>query len=144
VTLDVSQLVPHRGRMCWLDEVTHLDPERRMITCGATVRDDNPLIQHRRLPAWALLELVAQAAAALRGSAAVPERGYLVAVRDATFVAAEIPVGAHLVVEARLVDERGAYRYLEGEVRGTDGATLCRVALSVVLEQGPPRQPAAP
>jgi predicted hotdog family 3-hydroxylacyl-ACP dehydratase len=116
--------------MCWLDGVTRFDDQE--IVSSATVRADNPVLRGGHLPAWALVELVAQAAAALRGSA---ERGYLVTVRDATFAAAECPVGERLVVRARLVDERGLYRYLEGEVHGLDGTELCRAALSVVLER---------
>jgi predicted hotdog family 3-hydroxylacyl-ACP dehydratase len=133
VTSDISRLVPHRGRMCWLDGVSRVEPHE--IVCSATVRADNPVIRDGRLPAWALVELVAQAAAALRGSVASPERGYLVTVRDATFGVAECPVGERLVVRARLVDQRDRYSYLEGEVRRLDGAELCRVALSVVLDR---------
>ncbi|MDH3287955.1 MAG: hydroxymyristoyl-ACP dehydratase [Betaproteobacteria bacterium] len=80
----LAGLIPHRGAMCLLHEVLHMDDES--ITCRAiSHRDpDHPLREEGILPALSGIEYAAQAMAvhgALRESRG-PQSGVLAAVRD--------------------------------------------------------------
>jgi predicted hotdog family 3-hydroxylacyl-ACP dehydratase len=84
---EIRTLIPHAGRMCLLDEVTHWD-DRSIVCISSTHRDPaNPLRRQGRLSAVHALEYGAQAAAVhggLRARAAgtIAPPGYLAALRD--------------------------------------------------------------
>jgi predicted hotdog family 3-hydroxylacyl-ACP dehydratase len=63
--LDITDLVPHRGAMCWLDRVLEADAET--LLAEATVRADHVLLRDGQLAASAGVEYMAQAAAAWAG-----------------------------------------------------------------------------
>jgi predicted hotdog family 3-hydroxylacyl-ACP dehydratase len=139
LTPTIEELVPHRGPLSLLGRVVAWAPGN--VRCHADLRPDNPLLApDGTFPAWALVEVVAQAAAALRGlealdagstPTATQAPGYLVAVRDARFAARSIPVGARLQVEVRREGEpRLGMATLRGEV-DWQGRTVCEVTLTV-------------
>jgi len=126
----VADLVPQRGAMCLLDEIT--GREAGGVTCAARVRPGCPLLVGGALPAWALLEYVAQAAAALRGLEGGPVAGgALAAIRDATLDPSPLSVGAALEVQVRREGPaRGGLALLAGAVRA-GGRTICTARIVV-------------
>ena len=117
----IEQHIPHKGRMCLLDEVLSWDARR--IRCrSATHRvSDNPLRSHGRLGAACGIEYAAQAMAvhgalvaasaplastmshSIRGSLG-PAVGYLASVRDVTFYVARLDdLPADLIASAERV-----------------------------------------
>jgi predicted hotdog family 3-hydroxylacyl-ACP dehydratase len=64
-TWPIEQLLPHAGRMVWLDRVLDWDADR--VVCERTVRQGDLEVTADGLPAWAGIELMAQAVAAWNG-----------------------------------------------------------------------------
>lgn len=92
---DIRELIPHAGQMCLLDRIISWD-DRRIHCLSETHLDrDNPLRFEGCLPAIALIEYGAQAAAvhgsllAIKHSGTI-RQGYLAAVRDAQFFVDEL------------------------------------------------------
>jgi predicted hotdog family 3-hydroxylacyl-ACP dehydratase len=100
----IAELLPHAGGMILLDAVLEADTER--IACRRAVRAGDSFVDaDGRLPAWAGVELMAQAVAAWAGwqgrrEGRPPKLGFLLGTRhyrcDADFFAA----GAELRVTA--------------------------------------------
>ena len=63
--VDIADLVPHRGAMCWLDRVLAADAES--LLAEATIRADHLLLRDGLLGASAGVEYMAQTAAAWAG-----------------------------------------------------------------------------
>jgi predicted hotdog family 3-hydroxylacyl-ACP dehydratase len=61
----IETLLPHAGRMIYLDRVTAWDAEH--VICERVVRKGDHLVDEKGLPAWAGVELMAQAIAAWNG-----------------------------------------------------------------------------
>jgi predicted hotdog family 3-hydroxylacyl-ACP dehydratase len=61
----IDQVLPHAGRMILLDRVVSWDAER--IVCERVVRRGDAFVEAAGLPAWAGVELMAQAIAAWNG-----------------------------------------------------------------------------
>jgi len=97
----IEQHIPHKGRMCLLDEVLSWDARRIRCRSASHRGSDNPLRSHGRLGAACGIEYAAQAMAvhgalvaasaplastmsrSIRGSLGTV--GYLASVRDVTF-----------------------------------------------------------
>lgn len=99
----IDQLLPHAGRMVWLDRLVEWDTER--VVCERTVRAGDLEVTADGLPAWAGIELMAQAVAAWNGcqvlSVGNPVRpGFLLGTRAYRADADAFPVGSLLRVEA--------------------------------------------
>ena len=126
----IDELIPHRAPMSLLDRVVS---QGERVCCEAEVRVGNPLLGVGGLPGWALLEYIAQAAAVMRGLEGPGEGGrpgYLVAVRDARFVAL-VEVGTRLEVQVwRDGSARGGMASLQGEVTSL-GRCLCHATITV-------------
>ncbi|GJL82854.1 MAG: hypothetical protein DHS20C01_24880 [marine bacterium B5-7] len=60
-----ESLIEHRGSMLLIDELVSVAD--RTAHCVGYVRRDNPFLMDGHLPAWALLEYIAQAVATLAG-----------------------------------------------------------------------------
>jgi len=56
--MDVAELLPHTGRMVWLDKVLTWDEDS--VTAGLTVRGDALFGEGNTVPAWAGIEYMAQ------------------------------------------------------------------------------------
>ena len=63
--MDITELVPHRGAMSWLDRVVEADAES--LLAEATLRADHLLVRDGQLSTSAGIEYMAQAAAAWAG-----------------------------------------------------------------------------
>jgi predicted hotdog family 3-hydroxylacyl-ACP dehydratase len=101
------ELLPHRGTARLLTAVVR--SSRDVVEAVCEVPADHPLATAGRAPALLGIEMGAQAAAALEalGRRSQPEAsgariGYLVRVRDAVFLVADLPVATPLVVTAVL------------------------------------------
>jgi len=99
----IEQLLPHAGRMVWLDRVVEWDAER--VICERTVRHGDLEVTAEGLPTWAGVELMAQSIAAWNGcqvlSAGGQVRpGFLLGTRAYRADSDFFPPGARLLVEA--------------------------------------------
>lgn len=135
----ITDLVPHRPPMLWLDAVCSGDDQS--IVCSAIVRADAPFVRRGRAGAVVTLEYMAQAAAALLGSQArrrdtVPGRGYLVGVPTFELLADDLAVGDALEVHAAQLwpgPERPAERLVSlGCKVVRRGVEIARATLNVV------------
>lgn len=99
----IEQLLPHAGKMVWLDRLVEWDAER--VVCERTVRRGDLEVGAEGLPAWAGIELMAQAVAAWNGcqvlSAGGDVRpGFLLGTRAYRADVDTFPLDAILRVEA--------------------------------------------
>lgn len=140
--MNLHLVLPHEGAMRWLDALVESGPERTVAV--STVRGDHPLLRAGRLPAFAALELIAQATAArrglelqARGEGARP--GFVVGCPRLELAVADVAVGAELRVEVRPEVEEGEHglRVYAGEVHA--GSVL--VARGTLQVYEPRREP---
>lgn len=108
----IAELLPHAGEMILLDAVVEAGDEH--IVCRRTVRDDGLFEGTAGLPAWAGVELMAQAVAAWAGWKAKSEQrpvrlGFLLGTRHFRSDVDAFPAGTELRVEAirRFHDDHG-------------------------------------
>jgi predicted hotdog family 3-hydroxylacyl-ACP dehydratase len=99
----IAELLPHAGEMVLLDAVVEAGDER--IACRRTVRADGLFEDAAGLPAWAGVELMAQAVAAWAGWQARREGrpvrlGFLLGTRHYRCDVDAFPPGTELRVEA--------------------------------------------
>lgn len=134
----IESHIPHRGRMCLLDEVLSWDEVR--IRCRATSHRlaDNPLRAHGRLGAACGVEYAAQAMAVhgaimahLAGAQARP--GLLTSVRNLLLLVSRLDdlAGDLLAVAERLAGDEGSTLY-EFTV-SSDGRELLSGRASIVF-----------
>jgi predicted hotdog family 3-hydroxylacyl-ACP dehydratase len=100
----IADVLPHAGAMILLDRVDELGDER--VVCTRGLRAGEPFVDaDGSLPAWAGIELMAQAIAAWAGcharAAGEPVRlGFLLGARQYRCDADAFPPGAELRIEA--------------------------------------------
>lgn len=116
----LDALLPHRAPMILLDEVLALSDEG--ATCAVVVRAGAPFVEAGVVPAVAMLEYIAQAAAATAGYAArargeAVAAGYVVGAREVNLHVADAAVGDRLVVTARRLAGNATLGRYRGEVR---------------------------
>lgn len=132
--LDPLSYVPHRGKMQWLEGILTVDDDQ--VLARAAVSPDHLFVRAGHLPAWCLVEYMAQAVAAWAGNRAkVAGRdvkvGYLLGTRRFEPVRSGVPAGAVLDVRARceLMGDNGLGMFAcEIEWRGE---VIARANLSV-------------
>ena len=139
----IESRIPHRGRMCLLDEVTAWTAER--VTCRSSTHRgaDNPLRAHGRLGIACGIEYAAQAMAvhgalvAGGDAAGPPAAGFLAAVRNLRFHALYLDdVQGDLICDAvRMAGDANTALY-EFEVR-SEAARLLSGRATVVFDAGP-------
>ncbi|NID15355.1 hotdog family protein [Luteibacter yeojuensis] len=98
----IEKLLPHAGRMILLDRVVTWEAER--IVCERTVRRGDALVNATGLPAWAGVELMAQAIAAWNGcqvlaAGGLVRPGFLLGTRAYRADVDAFPLGAKLAIE---------------------------------------------
>ena len=132
-------LLPHRGAMLLLDEITMVD--RQASEALAVVEKGCPFLgaDGTLLPS-ALLEMVAQTAAAHMGyegyhKKTAPPKGYLVGVRDMMFKGRVIKPGDVIAIRAELFRNIGEFAWYKGEAR-LEGELLCKGTITVYKERG--------
>jgi predicted hotdog family 3-hydroxylacyl-ACP dehydratase len=105
--LSISQLLPHKGRLCLLDELLELHAER--IVTALTIRADSTLCDGvNGVPAWVGMEYMAQTACAFAGAeerraGRQPSISVLLGTRRYQTSVPVFPLGARLVITAELV-----------------------------------------
>jgi predicted hotdog family 3-hydroxylacyl-ACP dehydratase len=84
--VDISELIPHAGKMCLLDEVVSWSDDTISCRSGQHRTPDNPLRQGGRLGALAGIEFAAQAMAAHGRLAEMirqrPRAGFIASLRE--------------------------------------------------------------
>ncbi|HRY16847.1 MAG TPA: hypothetical protein P5149_00450 [Candidatus Competibacteraceae bacterium] len=133
----IRELIPHTGAMCLLDAVVAWDDDS--IQCLTDTHRDpaNPLRRQGRLPVIAAFEYGAQAAAihgGLRACAAgeTAPAGYLAALRDARWFAAELDENAApLEVTARRLLGEAAHCIYTIHIRAA-GQLLAEARVTIV------------
>jgi len=120
--------------MLLLDTIREAEADR--MVCTGTVRDDCPFLRDDVLSPPALVEVMAQATAALAGHAGrlagsdEVSTGYLVGAREMAFADEEVRVGDELVADVTLRHAIAGYGSYEGQVRRGD-TVLCEGTLKV-------------
>ncbi|HCB14757.1 MAG TPA: hypothetical protein DEP36_14485 [Gammaproteobacteria bacterium] len=133
----IQELIPHTGAMCLLDAVVAWDDD--FIQCLTDTHRDpaNPLRRQGRLPVITAFEYGAQAAAihgGLRARAAgeTAPAGYLAALRDARWFAAELDENAApLEVTARRLLGEAAHCIYTIRIRAA-GQLLAEARVTIV------------
>jgi predicted hotdog family 3-hydroxylacyl-ACP dehydratase len=112
----IERNIPHHGRMCLLDEVSHWDAQH--IRCRSSTHrvPDNPLRSHGRLGVACGIEYAAQAMAvhgALASESVRSEVGFLAGLRDVRLHVARLDdIESDLVCDATLIaGDRGSALY---------------------------------
>jgi predicted hotdog family 3-hydroxylacyl-ACP dehydratase len=143
MTLDraaIARLIPHRDRMCLLEEVLAWDEAHALCRATSHRAADNPLRAHGRLGVACGIEYAGQAMA-LHGALNAPGRaspqvGYLTSLRDVVFQADRLDdVAADLEIEVRRHAGDGSHVVYAFAVRA-GGRELLRGRAAVVLDVG--------
>jgi predicted hotdog family 3-hydroxylacyl-ACP dehydratase len=100
---DVSELIPHSGRMVLLDQVVDFD--EKSTTCSAVIRPDSSFVVNGQVGPWVGLEYMAQTVAAhggltLKRKGQRVRIGFLLACRSISFETGPFRVGQTLHVRA--------------------------------------------
>jgi 3-hydroxyacyl-[acyl-carrier-protein] dehydratase len=116
----IEALVPHRDRMRLVDVFEGHDHDRDGIT-RTSVRGTWPLCDGQAVNPHVVIELVAQATAAMAGWDDVKQGksvgfGYIVGIKNAWICTEPIPVGSPLTVKTRKVVTQGNYGVFSGSV----------------------------
>ena len=126
---DLDEFIPHRGSMRLVDRLGQVSDDRAQVF--TRVRADWPLAADGRVDPLVLIEVVAQAAAALAGYRKRHEerlggRGWLVGVRKTELTTEGPEVGTELTVEVRVDYQLKDYAVFQGQVKaqGRDLATV--------------------
>lgn len=108
----MSELLPHRGTMLLVERLLAEDPDS--VRVEATVRRGMPFVGDEGLPAWAGIELMAQAIGTWAGitrlrAGSTVQLGFLVGTRRYDCQEPVFPLGSRLEIHAQqeLVAENG-------------------------------------
>ena len=125
-TIDVAELIPHSGKMVWLDRI--VDCDDNSLSAEFVVRDDGLLGNDETVPAWAGIEYMAQAIAAYAGMmakrAGEPVKpGFLLGTRRYSSNVAEFKVGSTLTVRVKKIIQDNNLAAFECKIQG-DGVEV--------------------
>ena len=125
-TIDVAELIPHSGKMVWLDRI--VDCDDNSLSAEWVVRDDGLLGNDETVPAWAGIEYMAQAIAAYAGimakRAGEPVKlGFLLGTRRYSSNVAEFKVGSTLTVRVEKIIQDNNLGAFECKIQG-DGVEV--------------------
>jgi predicted hotdog family 3-hydroxylacyl-ACP dehydratase len=136
--------IPHKGRMCLLDEVLDWETDRIRCASGGHGDAEHPLRAHGRLGIACGIEIAAQTMAvhgalSAAGTHDRPRAGLLAGVRSVLMYAPRLDdVRTDLICEAtRMAGDAGTALY-EFELSSA-GTILLRGRATVVLDAGDPR-----
>ena len=101
VNIDIEDLIPHRGRMKFVNQIITVD-ETKAVTVS-TVTDKWPLVQDNFVHPFVLIEIVAQTSAVSIGWKKLKEdgshaggKGWLVGIKTAEFFVDRIPLNTSI------------------------------------------------
>ena len=119
VNTDIESLIPHRGRMKFIDEIIEVD-ENSAIT-ESIVTDQWPLIQNNDVNPLVLIELVAQTSAvsigwkeSKDGRNSIGGRGWLVGIKTANLFIDRIPLNTRIRTRAEINFDLDGYTQIHG------------------------------
>lgn len=101
-TWPLHKLVDHRGPMAFIDELVSARGDTGH--CRAVIRADNPFLLGNRLPAWVLVEYMAQSVAVFAGyirasGGMVHRHGLLLGCRNLRMADVALEVGTRLEID---------------------------------------------
>ena len=136
---DIEKALPHRGRMKLLDRI--VETYDRTAVTQASVTSRWPLVEDGAAHPLVVVELVAQTSAVCIWAKNLREnkqeedgtRGWLVGVKQASFFADKIPVGAVIDTKASVVFTMDDFTEIEGESE-SGGEILGKVVLQVIKD----------
>ena len=125
-TIDIAELIPHSGKMVWLDRI--VDCDDNALSAEFVVRDDGLLGNDETVPTWAGIEYMAQAIAAYAGMmsrrAGEPVKpGFLLGTRRYSSNIAEFKVGSTLTVRVKKIIQENNLAAFECKIQG-DGVEV--------------------
>ena len=132
---DVSELVPHRGRMCLISCV--LEEADDKLVVGVDVASDNPfLVQGKGVPAYVGLEMMAQTICAKDGlnqrrNGHPPMIGFLLGCQRYRTYQDWLMVGEPLSAHVRCRLDAGELASFECKLRTSAGAIVAEGTISV-------------
>ena len=136
--IQIEDLIPHRGRMKWVDDV--LEVNDALAKTSSLVTEQWPLDDMDTADPIMLIELVAQTAGVLEGwkskkkDGKAEAKGWLVGIKKADFFIDRIPLKMLLVATVRrlysLESSLESYAVFAGEVE-SESRLLSRVELQV-------------
>ena len=101
LNINIEDLIPHRGRMIFVDEIIEVEEDRAVTE--STVTDQWPLVQNDFVNPLVLIELVAQTSAVSIGWKELKEmgsniggKGWLVGIKTANFFIEKIPLNIRI------------------------------------------------
>ena len=139
----IEDLIPHRGRMKWVDDV--LEISDILARTSSRVTERWPLDETRAAAPVVLIELIAQTAGVLEGWKSKPgggrpeKSGWLVGIKRCDFFVDRVPLQTRLTTTVRRLHALEAYAVFAGEVASESGLFV-RAELQVFrteAEQGP-------
>jgi len=143
-----DDLLPHRPPMRLVTALAHEEAEG--LACLASIPAACALVSNGVAPALAATEAAAQAAAlweALRrwrlGAGAAARVGYLVAMRDVTFYAEQIPADTSFLVTIQLQDAAPPLTHYRIEASSEDGLIASGVIATFLTDESVPHAPDA-
>ena len=125
-TIDVAELIPHSGKMVWLDRI--VDCDDNALSAEFVVRPNGLPGNDETIPAWAGIEYMAQAIAAYAGvmakRAGEPVKpGFLLGTRRYSSTVAEFKVGSTLTVRVEKIIQDNTLGAFECKIQG-DGVEV--------------------
>ena len=121
----IQKIIPHRQPMLLIDGLMECDTSRYTGSCGLTVGENYnvALEKDSSLPAFALIEVMAQAAAAiiyysiLGNNLQPPDKGLLLSVRNFKYMRkASVPKGTFLIAHATVEYSDDKYKQVSAYV----------------------------
>ena len=131
----ISELLPHRGSMALLDRLIEAEP--RHVLCTVVLRNESLFCREGRVPSYAGIEYMAQAAGVLISWADRLEGekeagiGFLVSVRKFSSRVDGFAAGETLTVEAREVMRDNNFGVMACSIRASGGDLLAKAQLTV-------------
>lgn len=138
---DAGAYIPHQGRMRLIDSITSLDPTERAGTVSSCLREDAPYFQGKEFQQHWLIEIMAQAAAAIsqilksKPQDGVP-RGYLIAIKEFKIVAeAPLAAGSTLSSRIRFDVDLSPIGHCESSIFTSDGRLLAQSEMTFLSDE---------
>lgn len=129
-----ERLIPHRGPARLVEAIVDAQLDAGLVVCRGRVPAESPFAHGGLAPAVIVLELAAQAAAVHHALSVLsddpPRQGYLVAVRSASFHAADVAVGVPLLARVRRTGQAGPLATYDVQVDGPQGEEILTATLS--------------
>jgi predicted hotdog family 3-hydroxylacyl-ACP dehydratase len=133
-SIQIEDLIPHRGRMKWVDDVLEINDA--LAKTSSLVTEQWPHDDMDTVDPIMLIELVAQTAGVWEGWKSKKKdgkagvKGWLVGIKKADFFIDRIPLKIPLVATVRRLYSLESYAVFAGEVE-SESRLLSRVELQV-------------